>query len=174
MFLAILGGIIFEIDSWFEYSLSNILVQYDIEFGELSDNLLRFLRLFNKPFPLSLQIFHNNFNLYFTIIISLLHFVKTYLQLSLRYIKKAKITTSSWNHVKMDTIPFNVALLPFWILFNLDIGDYPSNLLLGLCYFSTVSSAKLKYCRAVFSFYYDFTLFDCPLSFLGVTILNFL
>ena len=62
--MTILGGIVFVVDRTFQDGLAHVFVKDDVEFGELADNLLRLLGLLDKSLPLSLQIFHNNFNLY--------------------------------------------------------------------------------------------------------------
>ena len=62
--MTILGGIVFVVDRTFQDGLAHVFVKDDVEFGELADNLLRLLGLLYKSLPLSLQIFHNNFNLY--------------------------------------------------------------------------------------------------------------
>ena len=61
--MTILGGIVFVMDRTFQDGLTHVFVEDNVEFGELSDDLLRFLGLLYKSLPLSLQIFHNNFNL---------------------------------------------------------------------------------------------------------------
>ena len=77
----------------------------NVEFGELSDNFLRLLGLLYKSLPLSLQIFHNNFNL--------CNFMPT------NKLFKAVHFRIKWsgqlgeNHVKDKARPLKLALFPF-------------------------------------------------------------
>ena len=160
--MTILSGIVFVVDCTFQDGLAHIFVENYVEFRELSNDFLRLLGLLYKPLPLSLQIFHNNFNL--------CNFMPT--NKSFRYrVWNERVSKLNRDHVKAKAMPLKFALFPFWIL---KAGEEASNLLLGLVSFSTVERASAKNPRAVLSFSSDLTRLECRLTCTGVSLFNFL